>query len=1085
MRRFQGSILAFIFCLGFQTGFGSPEADSLLFHHIKTAMSQSSATQIFEDSYGFLWIGTPNGINRYDGTSFQVYEKSSGGGAGLTDGYIESIYEDSDRQLYIGTNRGLNIYDRSLNIIKRYPFKLEGQVLQSQYIGSIAKTRDFLWLGTERNGVYRYNVNSGETKSLIFEQVYQDGPSNNYIVGIFPISKDRLVVSTQVLVYIINEDLEILGVTPNLLDISCAIKCSDSNFWIGSHNGRLIKLDIAADNEISIETVSVNADYSILSLAADDEGNIWTGSENNGLSIYSTKTKDIIQLKADVKKPNSINGNSIWSLYKAKNGVMWVGPFKQGLSFYDPLYHKFKHIRKDPFNSGTLSNNIINCFSEDKNGNLWIGTDGGGLDYWDRQSNSFKNYSLEKGNLNANVILCLFQDANNRLWLGTWDKGLIFFDPTTGDYTNWNRDNSFLGSNHVIDIIKDRKDRMWIVTLFGGVHLYYPSTDTYRHFHLESIIDGSEVITMARLLEDDAGNIWVGTQTAGLFRISENKGSWSTVHYQSLDTTRGLSNDFINTTIQDDQKTIWVGTQAGLNKYNTLSDTFTFITKSDGLKDDAIKGIIKDNEGFLWLSTGKGIIRYDPDSGESFNYDPDDGLQGNQFNASSFYKTKRGEFLFGGSNGFNVFTLDNVIKRKNELEIYVSGLKLFNKPLLAGDDTGILEKDISQVDTVIFNYDHSVIRFDYRAITYRHPHKVKYAYFLDGFESDWNYVGNNSSATYTNLKPGEYTLRIKSTNSDGVWSTKEKALIIIVKPPFWSTWWFRTSTAILILTIIYSVYLIRIRNFEKRQIELEEQINDRTRELQYKQKKLRETADELSTRNEEIQRFTFAVSHDLKSPLNTIKGITGLIAMEGEYEDTSDIKKYLELIETSCDTMGNLITDITEIARIGKIENNIQNLNTYEIIQSAKTLVFGRLKDRNVELKVPNHLPSIAGDKNRMIQVFENLMDNAVKYMGNQKTPVIEIGVNENKDTNQFFVRDNGSGMDENALKYLFTPFMRFDDSVEGTGLGLYMISQIIQSHEGFITASSGGLGKGSTFIMSLPKKLDTHKEKSSKQPES
>ena len=191
--------------------------------------------------------------------------------------------------------------------------------------------------------------------------------------------------------------------------------------------------------------------------------------------------------------------------------------------------------------------------------------------------------------------------------------------------------------------------------------------------------------------------------------------------------------------------------------------------------------------------------------------------------------------------------------------------------------------------------------------------------------------------------------------------------------------------------------------------------------------------------------------------------------MEGEYEDTSDIKKYLELIETSCDTMGNLITDITEIARIGKIENNIQNLNTYEIIQSAKTLVFGRLKDRNVELKVPNHLPSIAGDKNRMIQVFENLMDNAVKYMGNQKTPVIEIGVNENKDTNQFFVRDNGSGMDENALKYLFTPFMRFDDSVEGTGLGLYMISQIIQSHEGFITASSGGLGKGSTFTVKLP----------------
>ncbi|MEM1408516.1 MAG: ATP-binding protein, partial [Bacteroidota bacterium] len=616
--------------------------------------------------------------------------------------------------------------------------------------------------------------------------------------------------------------------------------------------------------------------------------------------------------------------------------------------------------------------------------------------------------------------------------------------------------------------------------LFGGVHLYYPSTNTYRHFHLESNIDGSEVITMARLLEDAAGNIWVGTQTAGLFRISENSNSWSTVHYQSLDTTRGLSNDFINTIIQDDQETIWVGTQAGLNRYNTVSDTFTSVTKADGLKDDAIKGILKDNEGFLWLSTGEGIIRYDPDSGESFNYDTDDGLQGNQFNASSFYKTKRGEFLFGGSNGFNIFTLDNVIKRSNELDIYVSGLKLFNESVLAGDDTGVLEKDISQVDTVLFNYDHSVIRFDYRAITYRHPHKVNYAYFLDRFESDWNYVGNNAGATYTNLKPGAYILRIKSTNSDGVWSTKEKALTIIVKPPFWSTWWFKTSIVILLLAIIYSVYLIRIRNLEKRQIELEDQINDRTKELQYKQKRLMETADELSTRNEEIQRFTFAVSHDLKSPLNTIKGITGLIAMEGGYEDTSATKKYLELIETSCNTMGNLITDITEIARIGKIENNIETLNTYEIVESASTLVFGRLKDRNVELKVSGDLPSIAGDKNRMIQVFENLIDNAVKYMGEQETPVIEIGVKVDKDLNHFFVKDNGSGMEENSLKHLFAPFMRFNDSVEGTGLGLYMISQIIQSHEGHITAFSGGLGKGSTFTISLPKKLESSKQRES-----
>ena len=1072
MKQFRGypvfSIL-FLFCFR-AVSQGISYQDTLSFQHIKTGMSQSSATQILQDRYGFLWIGTPNGINKYDGTSFQVFEKSPDGITGLTDGYIESIYEDSEGQLYIGTNQGLNLYDRKLNLMKPYPFEPQGQMMQSQYIGAIGRSNDVLWLGTSKNGVYKYNIKSGEIAQLRFDQIYEDGPNNNYIVEVFPLSEKQLLVVTQACVYLISEDLQILSQAREPQDISSAIMVDQDHFWLGSHHGEIIQLKIAKENSLALQTIMISPGYSILSLEEDMHGNIWVGSENDGLSIYSPFTEKVLHLKVDVSQPGSIPSNSIWSLHKASNGVMWVGPFKQGLSFYDPKYYKFTHIKTDPFNAGSLSNNIVNCFAEDKNGNIWIGTDGGGLNYWNRKQNSFEHYSLSNGKLNSNVVLSLFQAGQDRLWIGTWARGLTFFDLRKGRYTNWNRENSFLGSNHVIAILQDKKSRIWIGTLFGGIHLYYPASNTHRHIRLESEIDGAEVITVARLLEDKQGHIWVGTQLSGLFRLVEKDTIWELTHYHSLNEASGVSNDFINMIIEDDGGTIWVGTQAGLNQYQAGTNTFKSITKADGLKDDAIKGIIEDEEGFLWLSTGKGIIRYDPATGQSLNYDLYDGLQGDQFNAAAVYVTSKGEFLFGGSNGFNILTTDQAEKREDKPGVYLYSLKIFNQPVYAGDEFGVLQQDISQTDSVTFTYKQSVINFEFRALTYRHPDKVNYAYFLEGFESEWNYVGNNPSATYTNLSPGRYTLRIKSTNSDGVWNDQETTLAIRVTPPYWSTWWFRTLIIILMVVVIYVIYLVRIRNIKKYQAELERQISERTRELRLQKEKLVEAADELSIKNEEIQRFAFAVSHDLKSPLNNIKGIAGLIPMEIDLDEHPEIKNYLNLIGASCTTMSDLITDITKIARLGKIENKQEWLDTHEIVQSAIDLVIGGLKERPVKLVIAEDLPGIFGDRNRMIQVFENLIDNAIKYMGDQKEPIVHIEAKENGREDQFLVKDNGSGMDANALKNLFAPFERFDNRVAGTGLGLYMIKKIIESHNGHIQAGSEGKGKGTTFVISLPR---------------
>ncbi|MEO1486219.1 MAG: two-component regulator propeller domain-containing protein [Bacteroidota bacterium] len=1062
-------LLLFLSLLGHEMT-AQADLDTITFQHIETGLSQSSATQLFEDSSGFLWVGTPNGLNKYDGTEFQVFEKSEDGKVGLTDGYVESLYEDSEGVLYIGTNQGLNLYDRKYNLVKPFPFKPKGQFLQTKYIGAIARSQNWLWLGTDNAGVYRYDLKSGETQQIRFNEIYRKGPSNHFIVGLFPLAEDKLMIVTQASIYVINDALQVISQISKPQDISSALCISDETYMLGTHDGNLLKLKVQTDFELKAEKIPISQGRTILSLTQDNFGKIWLGSENAGLFIYNPKTGSVGNITADLKKPNTISGNSVWSLHTSKNGVVWMGPFKKGLSFYDPEYFKFKHVQTDPFNPNSLNNNIVNTFWEDEKNNLWIGTDGGGLNIWDRSQNRFKVLSAAEGTLNTEVVLCLMQDDTDKLWVGSWAHGLAILDLKTEEFEVWNKENSFLGSNNVTDILQDEKGRIWIVTLFGGLHIYYPETKKYQHVSVRSEKDGSETITLARLFEDNSGQIWVGSQTSGLFRLEEKENKWVPVHYHTLHSERTISNDFINAMAHDTEGNFWVGTQAGLNKYLPETDAFVAITKKEGLPNDAIKGIIPDDEGYLWLSTGNGVVRYEHESHDIVSYDANDGLQGNEFNASSYYRTKAGELLFGGSNGFNIFKPEEVLKRQDVPEVLITNLRIFNKNVAPNDEFGVLTQDISQTDTLVLAYHQDVVDFEFHALTYRHPEKVQFAYFLEGFETEWNYVGKDQHATYTNLNPGDYTLRIKSTNSDGVWGNNEIKLFLTITPPYWKTWWFRALVGFLAVFGFFVIYQLRIQRLKNTQVKLENEINQRTQELQLKHKKLMAAADQLSLKNEEIQRFAFSVSHDLKSPLNSIKGIASLIPMELDMEKHPEIQEYVGYMNETCDVMNNLITDITKIAKLGKIENRLELLDMNEILEIARSLVQGRVTQTNTKLYIDKNLPKVYGDRNRMIQVFENLLDNAIKYMGDQKSPAIRIETASLENEIQFNVIDNGAGLTSKELDKLFTPFERFDGSVEGSGLGLYMVKKIIDAHEGKISAKSEGKGRGATFTISLPK---------------
>ncbi len=1044
---------------------GQIDVNEISFQKVLGEISESSITDIMEDSNGFLWIGTANGILKYDGSSFQSFDAYYNNSQ--VNNFVSKIYEGDSGILYVGTYNGLNYYDNTLGVLKRYPFKGESQFINKTDINSLLETKNHLWIGTTRNGLFRYNLSTGKIKRLFYNA--KDADYGN-VLSLSSYGDSHFVVINRNAAYIIDQDMAVVS-SVKLSYIKSVKQVSSNQFLLGSFDGFFSELKIGVNFKINKQNSRKITDYRISALEKDPSGNIWIASENGGVFILSRKNKATIHLQNTSEDPDVLPNNSIWSIYKANNGVMWLGSFKRGLSFYDKEYLKFKHEKKAKPIKSSLSNNIATCFLEDENKNIWIGTDGGGLNYWDRNKKRYTHYSLDNGKLNTNVVLSIVRN-DNELWIASWANGITIFDIETKKYRVLDVENSSLSSKFLENLLKDSQGNIWIATFRGGLHRYNVTTNTLEKIDLvmdERILNPSQVLT---IFEDNTGDIWLGSHGDGVIRLKNKNGTWKVVNQYRVTGEKGIgiSNDFVNDIHQDKKGSLWVGTDSGLNKYDPKSNSFIRIEEPKEFRSVSIESIEYDEKGELWLGTNKGLKRYNPSSNELTSYNVSDGVQGANFNSNSSYMLSSKELVFGGSNGFNIFYPNKIKKRKDKPQLYISKLKIQNKEVYPNDEFRVLKKTISKTDTLTLNYTHNVINFEFTTITYRNPQKVSYAYFLEGFDDDWNYVGNKNDVTYTNLDSGKYKLHVKSTNSDGLWVGNEKILFLEIIPPFWQTIWFKTLMISLLLIVSYLIYYSRTRNVLRNQKKLKKEIALRTKELQFQKNKLMAVADELSTKNEEIQRFAFSVSHDLKSPLSNIRTITELIQMEFSEKDLPFIEKYMEMIDVSCETMTDLIADITRVARIGEIKNNKEILDTNRIVKLSKVMINTKFEEQNVALIIKESLPNIYADRNRIIQVFSNLFDNSIKYMGHQKNPTIEIKFEENNEAVTFFISDNGSGIDRESLKKLFSPFERFHSGTKGTGLGLYMIKQIINSHGGTISATSEGRYKGATFIVTIPK---------------
>lgn len=835
--------------------------NDIQFQNIAEGLSQQTVTSILQESKGYMWFGTLNGLNRYDGIHFTNYEMIPGDSSSLLGNRIYQICEDTDGSLWIATDRGLNRYNRNTDKFIRYYHEednnrsLSDNVVQDVFVDS----KGSVWVVA--GGLCLYNrdtddftrMSSGSAANFIYEdrqgQVWTNLNGKFYL---FDDEKQEFITPAYL----------------NTVAMSATMMVEDEEgfYWIGTNDqgllcSRLGDQSPRFDSYRSVLRTDVNIDdYRILELIIDREGQLWISCENGGLFVFDRQKQLRYRFIHKPGETNAISFNSIWSIYQDSIGRMWLGTWNSGVDIIDPYVRKFLHYKFEK-GENSLTHNQVTSFVQDKSGNVWIGMDGGGLDYFDRKRQVFTSFIHDQKNpssISANAVMCLCMDDDGRLWAGTYSGGVNMLRDDKKSFVHYNSTNSILENNDVFAILNGGEANIFIGLWQGGLCIHNIRTrkwESYRHDPSDDkTISANGVFS---LYKDHNGKMWVGTEAGlDLFERDQN-GKGYFVHYN-----KEYSNIAFYCMCEDENNNFWVGTNNGLLLFDREKGTSKVYRKEQGLPNNEILGLQSNKGNSLWISTNNGLSHFDTEKEVFRNYDMNDGLQSFQFNRNSSYRSRTGEMFFGGVKGFNVFYPDSVKDNPFPPEVVLSDFRLFNKKVAIGGKSP-LQKPIGVTQEMTLAYNQSVFTIEFVALNYTHPGKNQYAYMMEGFEQDWNYAGLQRNATYTNLDPGTYIFKVKAANNDGVWNNTGTSLTITITPPFWRTWWFRICVILIILGAAYLWYYQRMSRVRKQNLELEEKVRKRTQALQERTDQLNQKTVALEIAKKETDDILHTVGEGL------------------------------------------------------------------------------------------------------------------------------------------------------------------------------------------------------------------------------
>jgi ligand-binding sensor domain-containing protein/signal transduction histidine kinase len=1074
---------------------------SVKFTHITNVdgLSQSTVQAIVKDHYGFMWFGTQDGLNRYDGYNFKVYRHIPKDSNSLRRSHIMTLYEDRQGNLWIGTNNGaLSMYERQHDHFIHYYETKDGKPgLSQKTVTAIYEDKqNNFWVGT----YWRLNLldrKTGKIEQFASDQNDPNSISSDGITCIFEDSHNNLWIGTTIGLNLMDRQTKKFkrffhsNDAGSLSDnaITSIHEDSKGRLWIGTSNG-LNLMNVAAGKFTRFQTNPADPtslfNNQIGEMADADNGNLWIGTRNS-LELLDVTTKTFVHNVSHVNIENTLNKSaSITSLYKDPQGILWAGTYNGGVNKYDPHLTSFDLYRNNPYDLNSLGFNVITSFAEETDRSVWIATAGGGLNHWQRSTNTFIRYNPDPANKNSLSnfgVLCLYRSKkSNYLWIGTYGSCIDRFDVATKTFKHYTKgDKKYqLNNDAVYAVYEDSRGYVWIATNGGGVNVLDQSTGIitkYKNDPNDPYSIGGDYVRC--FFEDRKGNIWVGS-SGGISVFDPSTKKFTNYNQNTID----LESDIIHSIYEDNKGNMWIGSLGGgLLKLNPQTKKLVYYTTNEGLPDNTINGIAEDDKGYLWLSTNNGISRFDPSKVTFKNMNLDNDLQGFEFSLGACLKIKSGEILFGGVNGFNVLHPNNVIKNEIAPPVVISDFKIFNKSVLARQEDSPLQEDIAGTKEITLSYNQSIISFDFAALNYTAPKKNQYAYMLEGFDKSWIYCGNNRTATYTNLDPGKYIFHVKASNNDGVWNDRGTSIKIVITPPFWQTWWFKLLAVVAAFASAYLVYKMRVRTINQQKHQLEKQVQERTQSLAQmtlEERKAKQEANEankeLERKNKELEQFAYVASHDLQEPLRTISSFLDL--MHNQYKDNFDDKasKYMSFIMQASDRMKVLINDLLEYSRIGKKkETACVDLN--QTVKAVLADLHKAITDAGAEIIV-GELPVVSAYPTEMKQIFQNLIINAIKFRKKETTPIIEIAAEKKDDRWHFFVKDNGIGIDPKQSERIFVIFQRLHSrsEYEGSGIGLSHCKKIAELHKGKIWVEST-LGEGSCFCFTIKDLGEVHSE--------
>ncbi len=1060
------------------------DAQDISFRHltIDDGLSQNAIPSIIQDRQGFIWFGTKDGLNRYDGYTFKIFQNDIRDSTSIASNYISTIFEDHYGIIWIGTLTGdLNYYQTASETFKRVKVADNKNKITSITEDSSGN----LWVGIEGNGLFciTHNKDLSQFASRhYFFSPDSSGISSNSISAVFIDFNGRLWIgsssgldlfypqSNSFKQYKIDTRSRNAPPFPADNSVTSITQTKHNHLWLGTPSGLV---DFNIDNgDYRLFPHHYNVFRfgwgTIIDIKADPSGNLWLATPG-GLMEFITDKKSYRYYTNNPLDPNTISYNAVSSLCCDKAGILWIGTPGAGINIYDPKANRFATFTRKRDDRSRITGFSVRAICEDNMGDVWISTEV--LYRWNRQTGELKSYETSStrpddfGNTGAWSII---NDSKGILWFAT-SQGLFSYNPETARsrlYKNNTATKSGPPQKEVYNVLEDNDGNMWIVTEHYVSKLIDSETGKFQNYKYNKDSFQNAALHPC-IYQDKEGMFWIGTER-GLIKFNQKTGSFQK-YLNNLSDPHSMNNDLIKSICPDPgypEKYLWIGTSGGLNRFNRIENTFKAYTTKDGLPNNVVYGILPDSKGNLWLSTNHGLSRFNPSSITFKNFDVHDGLQSNEFNTGGFYKSNSGEMFFGGIKGLNYFYPEKVKNNPFVPEIVITDCEIQNRSSENGSHEQIIIPAAGTAE-ITLSYIIDIIRFEFSALDFSVPEKNKYTYKLENFNDVWINAGTHHSATFTQLPPGEYIFRVKGSNNDGVWNEKGASLKLIILPPWWQTWW-----AYLVYGILFLLGLYILRRYELNRLQLKNQL-----------KLEKVESDSLRNLDQIKTRFFANISHEFRTPLTLILGQIESVLTSGI--GTKEKGKLHIAIRNA----RRLLTLINQLLDISKIEAGSMELKAgqHNIVSFFKSLFYSfesLAESKKITLKfesVYENIP-VVFEPDKIEKVFYNIVSNAFKFT----PPYGEIRVNVNYLNSleaEIRIKDSGIGIPADRLPKIFNRFYQVDNSStrehEGTGIGLALTKELIELHKGSISVSSVE-GEGTEFIIHLPLGDTKHqKEKS------